>query len=84
MSDGFSASADWSQASLDRAPEICVEVQSPSNAWAEMEEKVTPYLAKGAQEVWICEPDGRLRWFGHEGERTASALVPDAPAAVTL
>ena len=66
------------------APPICVEVMSPSNPWAEMEEKVTLYLAKGAQEVWICEPDGALRWFGHEGEREASALVPDAPATVQL
>ncbi|MEM1117183.1 MAG: Uma2 family endonuclease [Bacteroidota bacterium] len=66
------------------APPICVEVMSPSNPWAEMEEKVTLYLSKGAQEVWICEPDGRLRWFGHEGERTASVMVPDAPATVTL
>ena len=66
------------------APPICVEVMSPSNPWAEMEEKVTLYLAKGAQEVWICEPDGRLRFFGHEGERETSTLVPDAPATVTL
>ena len=42
------------------------------------------YLAKGAQEVWICEADGTLRWFGHEGERTVSALVPNAPTSVTL
>lgn len=84
MSDGFAASIDWSKASLDRAPEICVEVMSPSNLWAEMEEKVTLYLAKGAQEVWICEPDGRLRFFGHEGERERSVLVPDAPATVEL
>lgn len=66
------------------APPICVEVMSPSNPWAEMEEKVTLYLAKGAQEVWICEPNGTLRWFGHEGERTASAMVPDAPARIEL
>ncbi len=62
------------------APEICVAVMSPSNPWGEMAEKIVLYLAKGAQEVWICEADGRLRWFGHEGERAASTLVPDAPA----
>ncbi len=84
MSDGFAASIPEGTLALARAPEICVEVRSPSNPWAEMEEKVTLYLAKGAQEVWICEPDGRFRWFGHEGERSVSALVPDAPAVVTL
>lgn len=84
MSDEFSASIPEGVIALSRAPEICVEVRSPSNLWAEMEEKVTLYLAKGAQEVWICEPDGTLRWFGHEGERKVSALVPDPPAIVTL
>jgi hypothetical protein len=49
-----------------------------------MEAKVTLYLAKGAQEVWICEPDGRLRWFGHEGERGASSMIPEAPARIEL
>ena len=62
------------------APEICAEVMSPSNTWAEIDEKVVLYLARGAQEVWIVEADGRVRWFGHAGERPASALVPDAPA----
>jgi Uma2 family endonuclease len=83
MSAEFAAE-HGSESPLKTAPEICVEVRSPSNAWAEMEEKVTLYLARGAQEVWICEADGRLRFFGHEGERERSALVPDAPAAVTL
>ena len=65
------------------APPVCVEVKSRWNTAAEMAEKVTLYLAKGAQEVWVCERDGRLRFFGHEGERAASVLVPDAPATVT-
>ena len=66
------------------APPICVEVMSPSNAWGEMEEKITLYLARGAQEVWICEADGRIRVFAHEGEVEASRLAPDAPREVTL
>ena len=84
MSESFASSIPGDVLALNAAPEICVEVQSPSNTWAEMEEKVTLYLAKGAQEVWICEPDGTLRWFGHKGERTASAMVPDAPARIEL
>ena len=66
------------------APPICVEVKSKWNTAAEMTEKVTLYLAKGAQEVWIRERDGRVRFFGYEGEREASILVPDAPTIVTL
>jgi Uma2 family endonuclease len=44
-----------------RAPEICVEVKSPSNSWAEMEMKAALYLEAGAEEVWIVELDGQRR-----------------------
>ena len=47
-------------------------------------EKTTLYLAKGAQEVWICDPEGHLRFFGHEGEVEGSRLAPDFPRHVTL
>lgn len=62
-----------------KAPEICVEVLSPPNSRTEMQEKIVLYLAKGAQEVWLCSDDGRLSFFGHEGEREASRLAPDFP-----
>ena len=39
------------------APEICVEVKSPSNSWAEMEMKAALYLEAGAEEVWIAGLD---------------------------
>ena len=69
---------------LAKAPEICVEVMSPSNSWAETEEKAQLYLARGAREVWICEPDGRLRFFVHAGEVERSPLAPEAPTELTL
>lgn len=84
MSDVFAEALDPEVFALDRAPEICAEVMSPSNLWGEMDEKIVLYLAAGAQEVWICQPDGRLRWFGHEGERERSAMVPDAPPTVDV
>ncbi|MFW5444400.1 MAG: Uma2 family endonuclease [Methylococcaceae bacterium] len=37
-----------------KAPEICIEIVSPSNSKTEIQEKVELYLAKGAQEVWIA------------------------------
>lgn len=64
------------------APGICVEVLSPSNLAAEMEEKIVLYLAKGAQEVWICDLEGRVQFFGHEGERERSVLAPEFPRQV--
>ena len=36
-----------------QAPELCVEIVSPSNSTQEMLEKVSLYLESGAVEVWI-------------------------------
>jgi Uma2 family endonuclease len=44
-----------------KAPEICVEVMSPSNTWPEMEMKAALYLGAGAEEVWIAGLDGSRR-----------------------
>lgn len=41
------------------APEICVEIMSPSNTWAEMHMKASLYLEAGAKEVWIQPIDGK-------------------------
>ena len=38
------------------APDIAVEVVSPSNSAAEMERKVAEYLAAGSQRVWVVYP----------------------------
>ena len=38
------------------APDIAVEVVSPSNTAAEMERKVAEYLAAGSQRVWVVYP----------------------------
>ena len=42
-----------------QCPEICVEIKSPSNSWAEMHMKASLYLAAGAKEVWIQPLDGK-------------------------
>src|SRR3954468_2897632 len=41
-----------------QAPEICVEIISPSNSEAEIREKMALYLDAGAHEVWICAAFG--------------------------
>lgn len=48
---------------LTIAPEICVEVISPSNSKSEMKQKKALYFGAGAQEVWFCQRDGRLTLF---------------------
>ena len=38
------------------APDIAVEVVSPSNTAAEMQRKIREYLAAGSQRVWVVYP----------------------------
>ena len=66
------------------APEICVEVRSPGNSDDEMDHKRALYLEAGADEVWICDTEGRLRFYDANGERETSARVPHFPSTITL
>jgi Uma2 family endonuclease len=66
------------------APEICVEVMSPSNTKAEMTQKKKLYFAAGAQEVWICEASGKLNFYTELGKIAQSALVPNFPQQVEI
>ena len=63
-----------------RAPEICVEIVSPSNTRAEIEEKKAAYLAAGAREVWLVSEEGTIRYFDASGEQPKSAF----PVSITL
>ena len=82
MSDAF-AKAHQDEDIYPTAPDICVEVRSKSNPWEEMAEKVQLYLAQGAQEVWICDADGTMRFFSPEGEHDRSRLAPDFPGQIS-
>ncbi len=66
------------------SPEICVEVISPSNTRAEIEEKRALYLESGAKEVWVCSLDGKMSFFAAAGELERSALCPSFPLRVKL
>lgn len=57
------------------APEICVEVVSPSNSKEEIAHKVELYLAKGAHEVWIVTVEKKISYFDPTGEIEKSSLV---------
>ena len=61
------------------APDLCVEVMSPSNSWEEMRHKTLLYLAAGAKEVWICDGAGELHFFDGLGQRGESALIAGMP-----
>jgi Uma2 family endonuclease len=63
------------------APEICVEVLSPSNTEDEMEAKRRLYRDRGAEEIWIVGEDGRIRFYAEE-EMESSELAPECPKKV--
>lgn len=63
------------------APEICVEVMSDSNDWDEVHEKQSLYREAGADEVWVVEADGSVRFFADD-ELECSGLVPDFPSSI--
>ena len=61
------------------APELCIEVASPSNSVKEMRERITAYLAAGAHEVWLVYPQSkRFEYYGKDG------LMPRSGFAVNL
>ncbi|MCH9699392.1 MAG: Uma2 family endonuclease [Gammaproteobacteria bacterium] len=66
------------QTPYPKAPEICVEIVSPSNSNAEITEKVDLYLAKGAEEVWVVYEDSKIDTFTHTGEITHSQITREA------
>ncbi len=59
-----------------KAPEICVEVVSPSNSKEEIEHKVELYLAKGALEVWVVSSNKEITVYTHTGKIPKSKIVP--------
>jgi Uma2 family endonuclease len=71
---------------LIRAPEICVEVLSPSNTPAEIHEKMALYFEAGANEVWICNEDGTIEFHNRTqpGSQERSEICPGFPARIEL
>jgi Uma2 family endonuclease len=57
---------------LPRAPEICVEIFSPSNVEAEITEKTRAYLDAGAEEVWVVAQNGSIRYIDRSGDKAGS------------
>jgi len=72
--------AETAKICLTVAPEVCVEIMSPSNSSQELREKAALYFEAGAKEVWICDALGHLEVFNGPASRIArSAICPDFP-----
>lgn len=66
------------------APEICVEVISPSNTNQEMKEKRRLYFEVGAKEVWICNEQGKMCFFNAQQQLIHSKLAPEFPTKIEI
>lgn len=68
------------------SPEICVEVLSPSNTDAEIQEKMKLYFDAGAKEIWICSESGAMSFFGPGAIQpiSGSQLCPEFPKQISL
>jgi Uma2 family endonuclease len=54
---------------LRGAPELVIEVKSPSNTWAELRERASLCLANGCQDFWIVDDHARtLTTIGADGK----------------
>ena len=66
----------------DTAPEVCVEIISPSNQLAEQMHKGQLYLQAGAVEFWLCNELGDMRFFDDSGSLESSRICPEFPAKI--
>ena len=58
-----------------KAPELCIEIVSPSNSKIEIQSKVDLYLAKGAQEVWVVYDLHKIQIFSYLGQIEKSTIA---------
>ncbi len=65
------------------APEICIEVFSPKNTVAEIDEKMRLYFERGAQECWTCDGQGVMNFYDPAGSIKRSKLCPKFPARIS-
>lgn len=73
------------EVSCSIAPEICIEILSPTNTCTEMlgtpqaPGKRELYFQAGAVEFWICDQSGHLSFYNHSGQVKKSELCPEFP-----
>ena len=57
-----------------QAPELCIEIVSPSNSKEEMLNKVSWYLQAGAKEVWVVWESDIIEYYDVSGQLEQSAF----------
>lgn len=72
--------AHGTETPFTQAPDLCIEIASPSNSRKELRGKMDAYLAAGAKEAWIAFPrTKRFEFYGPTGllEHTSFAIDLD-------
>lgn len=65
------------------SPEIAVEILSPRNTGQEINEKMALFFNAGAREVWLCSPEGKMRFFTSPSQESPhSEICPKFPKLV--
>jgi Uma2 family endonuclease len=69
------------------APDLAVEVLSPTDRFSDVQRKVRDYLAAGTRLVWVIDPeartaivyrpDGRVTFLDEDGVLDGEDVVPD-------
>ena len=65
------------------APSICVEI-SDSCTGVAIQHKTKLYLEAGAKEVWLCDLEGKLRFYNENGQLERSNLASAFPKEISL
>jgi Uma2 family endonuclease len=61
---------------LSRAPELCLEIVSETNALPKLREKALAYINAGTVEAWIVYPkSGQIEICGREGRKAALSFA---------
>jgi Uma2 family endonuclease len=61
---------------FQQAPELCIEIISPSNSKEEISQKIDLYFARGANEVWTIGEDRKVQYYRAGLPVKRSSLVP--------
>lgn len=70
--------------SLRIAPNLVVEVLSPSDRWDKIEAKLTEYFTVGVQEVWVVSIDERAVWVCQPESRRRLAETEELSSPTVL
>lgn len=69
---------------FQEAPEICIEILSPSNTVLEMNEKQELYFARGTKEFWMCDQTGSITFHKNTGQIDQSEIARKFPRRILI